>query len=190
MLTVNDTNSPSFGQVNLIRISKKAFKNPEKGMQCSKEFINGINKAKGNILGSLPGGFYIQQLLYKFGKKNKSATALLGNHNNMPIKASLEEGYHSFAFFTGNDNDVYTDLYKKNKKQIIKDVNNNLKNAKYTDNDGNEFKPNFKQFFQIRLGLIIKKISEIQQKAFEDADIKEFRINNLDELKSIVEKLG
>ena len=35
-----------------------------------------------------------------------------------------------------------------------------------------------------------KKLSKIEQKAFENADIKEFRINNLDELKSIVDKLG
>ena len=69
MLSINNQNSPSFGQVNIVRVSKKAFKNPEKGMQCSKEFVTGINKAKGRLFGSIPGGFYIQQLLYKFGKK-------------------------------------------------------------------------------------------------------------------------
>ena len=190
MLSINNQNSPSFGQVNLVRVSKNAFKNPEKHMQCSADFVQGINKAKGNLIGYIPGGAYIQQFLYKLGKKNKSATALLGFNENMPIKATLENDYHSFAFFTGKDNDIYTDLYKNNKKQVIKDVNDTLKNAKYTDINGNEFKPNFKQLFKIRLSLIMKKLSEIHQKAFDNADVKEFRINNLDELKSIVEKLG
>lgn len=191
MLSVTNQNSPSFGQINVIRVSKKAFSKPENFRNCAIEFVNGINKAQGNLIGRTKAGFYLQQILYRLGMKNKSATALLGYLESMPIKAELEEVYHSFAFFTGKDNDIYTDLYRSNKKQVVNKTRESLKQAKWqrygVDIEG---MPTFKEYIIGAKAIANKYMSEIHQKAFENAKVKEFRINNLDELKNIKSKLG
>jgi len=194
-----DNNSPSFGQVNLIRVSKKAFSNPADMQACEREFDIFLAKAKGDKLGSTKLGLYlndIQQFL--FPKSLKSLSSMEG----LRIRTTTglpEKDYYSFTIFTGEDTPKLINLLSRK---------NGRRNAKITASEYT-FENYMEQFSDVRKymspadrALCFKKymaeqmkrcvdlVSRQARETFAGTKIHEFRINRLEELKDLKDKFG
>ena len=86
---VNQNNNTNFGQVNLVRVSKKAFKNPENMKACKRDFIIQIDKINGDKIGGTKIGHYINQILFLLtNKKHDSIIHMEGYRMNLIMAAA------------------------------------------------------------------------------------------------------
>jgi hypothetical protein len=194
-----DNNSPSFGQVSLVRVAKKAFKNPEDLKACEKEFDIQLNKARGDMIRGSKLGFwveFIQQFL--FPKSVKFITSLEGLRIR-GIDTLPEKDYHSFAIYTGEDAPkILGIMSKKNGRRIGKKAA-----AEYTfENYMEQFSDVKRYMSPADKALCFKKYMTEQMKrgkemltrhirdAFNGSKVHEFRIDSLDQIINLKNKLG
>ena len=167
--------NPSFGQVNIVRVSKKAFSNPEDLKACSKEFGKVLDKASGNILG----GFDKYLALFGFGRKAKTFHNLEGIKGINIVRLQGKEDEHTFCVLTGAEKDVAAKMSSLSAGiKILKEL---LKNH------GIDNIPNEKAAKDAMIG---KYFSDKIRAAINIDNPKEFKIENLQQLIDLKTKLG
>ena len=188
--------TPNFKQVNLVQVSKKAFKNPEKFFECSDTFSRTLGKLVNQVeLTSLqetlakcgysqpikflsiiesPGFLNIKNFLEKSGGKSlewlKSITGI-----NFPT--ALAEDYHSFIVLTKNE--IYHYYQNLGYGNEVDCINRAHKATLYeTENAIPKAHVKFAEF-----------MDENFKKVIDNKPIKKFKIESLDELENIVKNL-
>jgi len=129
---IQNNQQPNFTQINLVQVSKNAFKNPEDLYAVNKTFQDMANEAAGEINGGLSSIL----TLFGLGKKvNKtldilehpgymSITKKINKINRaigLQIKKPINEDYHSFFVYTKEHKDaVFEALSPKNQINSLK----------------------------------------------------------------------
>jgi hypothetical protein len=191
-MEINKVDNTSFGQINLIRVRKSAFKNPDKLHQCSVEFDKMISKIEGDKIGSTTFGYYLNLILHKLGKKATTGSEILGRFNFRPIDKPLEKGYHSFVLFTGEDKEImWTFASREKSKEFSKKAKEEIKYKDYKqDGSFKDFIAGYKKYTKAYISRIFELVSEQSQKMFVNTKVHEFKVEDLKELESIQSKLG
>ncbi|MFA7657848.1 MAG: hypothetical protein WCY19_00270 [Candidatus Gastranaerophilaceae bacterium] len=141
---VQNNNQASFGSVNLVQVSRKAFKNPEDLVAVSKQFNNAtikvtneVNSKLGTVLSlcglgkkfnktvvylEQPGYANIAEELKKIGGYS---TSWLSRNTGIPIAEPLSQSHHSFTVLTKEQKDGASHLlFAKNIFALTKKVIN------------------------------------------------------------------
>lgn len=155
-ITPNQNNAQlNFGSVNLVQVSKKAFKNPDDLIGVSKIFDNAVSKETGEMNVKLATAL----TLLGFGKKSTKALTFLeqpcypnmvselkkegshlslswlSQHLGIPIAKPLSETHHSFYVYTKEQKDASSGLFSAKQmytflKGILKEGFENIKAGK------------------------------------------------------------
>lgn len=189
--------TPNFKQVSLIKVAKKAFKNPENYLECEDIFDRAMGKllnqveltsmqkslALSGILQPIkfisvlesPGLAHLKTFLKRKGEKSLE---WLKNTTGMNIPNPLSKDYHSFFVLFNGDQHAY--LNKLGYGGIADCINKAYEDTKYDMSEE-----------AIPKGYV--KLSEFINEKFNQIinkkPIQEFKIESLDELKNITEKL-
>ena len=198
MLTKIQSNNTNFGQLNLIKIPKSSFKNPDNLNKCAMEFDKQMSKIQGEKFSSTTIGFYIDQILYTyFGKKAKTCFHLEGTHGVNLLHRPLEKDYHSFIYTTHEENDIFLKLLsKENINSKIRQVVNweDYKRYKHEIYGNNTNYMNLIDKILCLRAYSFKKtldiIAQDSHKAFAGTRIHEFRVGSIKELAGIKDLLG
>lgn len=141
---VQNNNQKSFGSVNLVQVSKKAFRNPEDLFAVNKQFTNATNKLTGEVnykLGTVLNLFglgkksnktvtYLEQPGYaviarELKKSGGCSTSWLSQNTGIPIAEPLSPSHHSFTVLTKEQKDGASPLFSaKNMFALMKKVIN------------------------------------------------------------------
>ena len=172
----NTNYNPSFGQVNLVRVSKKAFSKPEDLKACSREFGRALDKASGNIFGV----FDNVLALIGLGKLAKTTHFLSGFKGVNIFGKPAAEGEHVFCVLTGAD---------KNTAASMSTIRSAIRLTKeYITKCGSVARvPENPAKREVGIGELL---SEKVRAAINVENPIEFKIENLQELLNLKAKLG
>lgn len=144
--TCQNNNRTSFGSVNLIQVSKKAFRTSEDSRATRKEFNTAVKTITGEANNKL--GKILR--LFGFGNNNKTVNFLeyhgyeriveelkkigdyslswFSQHKGLPIAGPLHQDYHSFTVLTKEHKNAANPLFSlKNMFQLGKNVHADAK---------------------------------------------------------------
>lgn len=193
-----NNNQLNFGSVNLIQVSKKAFKNPDNAKAAAIEFTKKANKATGeNILSGLltlmgigkkhtkhisyleqPGHTVIEESLRKNGNYSIN---WLSQNTDIPIKKSLSSEHHSFTILTKEH---------KDKASPILGLKNTMKIVKQTLKEGKKFSKNQKDMEDLWLSARLNQIyNEQLEPIIKNEPVNKFVIDDLRDLPKVFEKI-
>lgn len=172
---------PNFKQVNLVQVSKKAFKNPEDLTQCvlnfQKRLPEGIPAKNISFLEypSYIWSYFAENKLTSFSK-------LIAKACDLSVKSPRDENHHSFLVFTGEH-------VNKVRQATNPEYRLNLFNN-YSQ-EGEE-KYSFSKTLALFYGSIKagEQIDRIVNNIVAEEKIYKFRIQNLDDLDNIVNEMG
>ena len=194
---INYYKTPNFKQVSLIKVSKKAFQQPERFFECADIFDQALGKLLNQVeLTSMqkslalsgisqpvkfisvlesPGLAHLKTFLKRKGEKSLE---WLKNVTGMDIPNPLSEDYHSFFVLFNGDEHAY--LTKLGYGGIAECINKAYEATKYDISEE-----------AIPRGYV--KLSEFINEKFNQIinkkPIEEFKIESLDELENITKKL-
>lgn len=142
---VQNNNQTSFGSVNLVQVSKKAFRNPDDLKLAYKEFNKAVNKTTrevndviGTIFNLIGKGqktnktvTYLEESPAYFGiveqlkKSGGYSTSWLSQNTGIPIAEPLSPNHHSFTILTKEQKDEASPLFSsKNIFSLMKKIIN------------------------------------------------------------------
>lgn len=195
---------PNFRQVNLVQVPKKVFQNPERLKECSVLFSKALDKASGTEFCL---GRFVENLIALFGFGSKKVSKMysqlehqsytickplvdkygysmqwLGQNTGTKLANAIDKDMHSFYVLTGEHKDKACDKVKMSAW-----VNEVLRYSKEgaVKHSGDEAMTKLYAYAKIGDDLD-QKFNQI----IEGSDIHKFKVENLDELKGIVDKLG
>ena len=110
-------NSPSFKQISIVKVPKKAFHNPSNIEQCSLQFGEALDRLTGN-----QHDFLSDLILGLTGKSRKIKTAhyLEGEDNVKITQLPVLDDIHTFVVLTKKEKDQVTSMFSL--KNIIKTI--------------------------------------------------------------------
>ena len=181
----------NFGKVTLVQIPKKEFANPENLSECSDIFtkkldvltkdnhygLSGIiSKHKtANLLESMS---YIMTKVVMSRLGSNYSIEWAAQNVGLTIKKPVDENYHSFFIFTKEHLDIF--------KKALKDIKNLNKYSQEAQNKYPEEKGKIALYTFAKYGVEVDKILDLNGTNPPSETIK---LNNLDELDSVVDKL-
>lgn len=200
MQVYNNVSQTSFGQFNMVQVSKKAFSNPTKTKECGELFSRTLAKASKDIVGSKLSNLLKILGLARFFQKTsvflefpsvvfkKTADKYAYSNNwlmqNMGcrIEEPISEDYHTFFVLTKEHKNKYLKFMSVgNIKRMMTQYMSEAKEKYTTDPTMIPIYGSMKLATGLDYGFA---------KTVEGAEMKSFRIDNLDELKGIVPELG
>lgn len=197
-----NNNKTSFGSVNIIQVSKKAFNNSEDYIAINEEFHEAANKITREVGGKLnlvlnllglgkksnkiisyleePGYIGIMKELKKSGNYSLS---WLRQNTGFPIAENLSEGYHSFTVLTKKHKDASSSLVSTKGlfevwKKIIKEEIQEVRNGKKT-----------KTAPVLTAAKINQAISEKIKPIIDGEPVNKFIIEDLSELPNVFKQI-
>ena len=194
-----DTDNPSFKQINLVKVSRKAFKNPEDLKACEREFDIQLHKISGDKIGASKLAYYINEILAFLSlKKTKFSTHLEGRRFRA-IEKSPEKDYHSVVVYTGEDQEKLRNiLSKQNIRKQAKIIASEYTFDKYMEPFNNVIRfmtPAdkelcFSKYMTEQIKLAFEYLSKQARNVFKDSKVNEFKINSFEEMRELKDKLG
>ena len=199
-------NQPNFGQVNIVRVSKKAFQNPKDYKECNRVFSIEVSSAIGDLQGRLaallalfgiggknihkaytilesPGYAYIEGVMKKQTIPSRHWLSL---HTDFPVNIPADDGYHKFFVLTGEDKDNALKIVNTNYLfKIFKSVSNASKGHKEKVNRD----PRAKDRLYIHTGVAYELDTDFN-KIIENGELHEFKIDDLGEIANISSQFG
>lgn len=175
-----NNNQINFKSVNLIQVSKKAFKSPDDVLDVYNTFQKALNSATndfptkiGAFFSLIGVGKYINKTANFFEKPNYlnilREAKMLG-FNSLPSLKPISEDSHSFYVFTKEQKDALCDIFTL--ENLIKDAPSVVSSSK--------------ELISIRVNnYYTKKINEITK----NEPLNMFEINDLSELPGLFKKI-
>ena len=190
--------NPNFKGINIVQIPRKAFKHPENYKECSKLFGKILDRASreklrgklGSIIAvfvpkasktvsvlETPSYAHAKTAMRKTG--NNYSIAWLRQNTGLPVKDSMDNNYHSFYVLTKEHKAGYMDIFKQGLKNLMHFATEGV--LKYPEN-----KKMSSLYAQTKFGVEADKAFD---KLVAETQVKEFKLQNLDEIKNIVKDL-
>lgn len=184
-------NNISFSGYSIIRIPKKAFKQPENYIQADRVFEKIFDKSikePGKIsksLGAKPKYIYFLEqpnypdLMTELQKSGNYSQEWLNLHTGFETKPPQKEGFHSFIVLTKEDMSVY-DLFKNCADEMISNISVIVK----------EIYAKGRRFDRLtKEALLNSNMQDVFEKSIKTAP-EIYELETLDELPGIAKKLA
>lgn len=195
--SISKHNNTNFKAINLVQIPRKAFENPENYKECSRIFSKNVDRiskeffgAKLSVLLAFISTKFVKNLtvLESFSlsgarealndNKINYSLSWLKQNTGLEIPDALDNEYHSFYIYTKEDKSKMMDAIKTSAKNLMTYAREAI--SKYDD-------PKMQNAYTaIKMAI---EIDSLANTAMAGTSIKKFKIENLDELKSISKEL-
>lgn len=199
ILSTHQTNQPSFRQINLVQIPKKAFPSPNDATQCTLDFYNTLlecTNKKPSKLSNFLSKLGLSKHAAKYSVVQESPTYMLGKrlqkeygysveyfeqNTKIPFKKPLKEDMFSYFILTKNH---HREVCKMQTKSYSKKLLDNAmqeylkleKEGKYPS----EFVP---------AAIATKELDKDLDKIIAQDTVYKFELNSVNELENIIKEL-
>ena len=201
-MNINHQNNIGFKQINLVQVSKKAFTNPEVSAQCSQEFFSALEKASGETVTYKWSSF---RNMFNLGRNRKMAGLFeypscniareelkkpgfnyslywLSENTGLDLKDKINPEKHSFFVLTGAEKNRLADMISIRHLMHLKNI------ASYFKSILKRNRPDMADTcYNLMIGVFLDKDFK---GILADKPVKNFSIENLDDLKNITNEFG
>lgn len=195
---INQNRQPSFKQISIVQISKKAFKNPDKVLECHETFSDALAKIaikepeKVDLLTKLglkmPPMKFMSTVEYPSHTMGRSLTIQypyslnwFRQNSGYNFKNPMNPEAHSFIVFTKKDqSDMMKFASRKTTGKLMQEAKAEINQREQKGEIISEF---------ALTGLFAKKLDDMMSGILEKKEVKNFQIDSLDKLEELAEKL-
>lgn len=193
-------NQPKFKSINIIQVSKEAFKNPDDLFGVQDQFFKEISKKTKELpdflinllnaigLGKKANKFIglFEQPLYipianETKEKGLSSIYWFAQKAEIPIKGPLSSSHHSFWLYTKEHKDAAVDALSKSRQKQIQKMIEQEEEQSFLDNNPHSTEWNLARENQLLL--------EEVEKVNANQPIRTFKIENFSELPKVFEEI-
>lgn len=197
--STHQNNQPSFKQINLIQIPKKAYTDPNDTIQCTLNFYNTLldcTNKKPSKLSNFLSKLGLSKHATKYSVVQESPTCMLGKklhdeygysveyfeqNTKVPFKKPLKEDMFSYFIFTKNHHKEVCKMQTKSySKKLLDNAMQEYSKLKKEGKYPSEFVP---------AAIATKELDKDLDKIIAQDTIHKFELNSVDELKNIIEEL-
>jgi len=195
---INQNKQPSFKQISIVQISKKAFKNPEKIMECHEIFSDRLAKIaikepeKIDLLTRLglkmPPTKFMSTVEYPSYTMGRSLTIQypysldwFRRNSGYDFKNPMNPDAHTFIVFTKNDqSDMMKFTSRKTTGKLMQEAKAEINRQEQNGETISEFALS---------GLFAKKLDDMLSAILSKKNVRNFQIDSLDKMEELAEKL-
>ncbi|MBQ8635208.1 hypothetical protein IJ425_03550 [bacterium] len=195
---INRNKQPSFKQISVVQISKKAFANPEKLSECHELFSDKLAKiaikepTKTDLLTKLglkrPPLKFLSTVEFPSFTMGKSLTEQyhysldwFRQNSGYNFKNAINPDAHTFIIFTKEDQpEMLNFTSPRTSRKLMNEARIEIQQREEKGEQICEF---------TLAGLFAKKLDELMSNILNKRKIESFKLENLDELEGIADKL-
>lgn len=193
-------NQPSFKQINLVQIPKKAFNNPDNMISCTQDFYNSLAECatkKSSKISDFLSSIGLSKYFSKYTVLQESPTYMLGKrlseqygysveyfeqNTKIPFKKALNKDMFSYFVLTKKHHKEASDLCSRSyKKELINYATKEFIKLQQEGKYPSEYVPG---------AIATKEFEKSLDKIISEDEIHKFELNSIDELKNIVGELN